>query len=76
MKVSFPDLNEFLLFCYTDGLTETVNEANQEFWCTNPERLFLEANHYKDLKTIHQYIIVALDGFKGGRRLSRWYNTY
>jgi sigma-B regulation protein RsbU (phosphoserine phosphatase) len=59
-----PDLEEFLLFCYTDGLTETVNEANQEFG-VDVLKDYFEKNHFKDLKTIHQDIIVALDGFKG-----------
>lgn len=58
-----PDLNEFLLFCYTDGLTETINEKGEEFGVQTLKDYF-EANHYKDLKTIHQDIIVMLDGFK------------
>ena len=60
------DLDEFLLFCYTDGLTETVNADDKEFgveflidYFNKPETFF------KDLKTIHQDIIVSLDTFKG-----------
>ena len=58
------DLDEFLLFAYTDGLTETTNEMDEEF---GQESLveYLNSNHNKDLKTMHQDIIVALDGFKG-----------
>jgi len=58
------DLDEFFLFAYTDGLTETVNEKDEEF---GQETLmkYLEANLNKDLKTMHQDIIVKLDGFKG-----------
>lgn len=58
------DLDDFLLFCYTDGLTETVNEKGEEY---GQESLisYFEKNHYKDLNTIHQDIIVGLDGFKG-----------
>ena len=59
-----PDLDEFVLFCYTDGLTETVNEEGQEFGLQNLKDYF-EKNHYKDLKTIHQDILISLDGFKG-----------
>jgi sigma-B regulation protein RsbU (phosphoserine phosphatase) len=59
-----PDLDEFLLFCYTDGLTETVNEEGKEFGVDYLTDYFRK-NHYKDLKTIHQDLIVALDGFKG-----------
>lgn len=58
------DLDEFLLFCYTDGLTETTNEKNEEF---GSDRLFeyFNANANSDLKRIHQDIIINLDGFKG-----------
>ncbi len=58
------DLSEFTLLAYTDGLTETVNELEQEF---GPEALldYFTKNHLKDLKTMHQDIIVTLDGFKG-----------
>ncbi len=59
-----PDLDEFLLFCYTDGLTETINEDGKEFGADYLIEYF-KNNHYKDLKTIHQDLIVALDGFKG-----------
>ncbi|MCW5910716.1 MAG: PP2C family protein-serine/threonine phosphatase [Cyclobacteriaceae bacterium] len=58
------DLDEFTLFAYTDGLTETVNEAGAEF---GVQALvdYLAANRTKDIRTIHQDIIVTLDGFKG-----------
>ena len=59
-----PDLDEFLLFCYTDGLTETINEDGKEFGVDYLTDYF-KTNHYKDLKVIHQDLIVALDGFKG-----------
>lgn len=59
-----PDLDEFVLFCYTDGLTETVNETGAEFGINTLINYFKE-NNQKDLKTIHQDIIVALDNFKG-----------
>lgn len=58
------DLDDFLLFCYTDGLTETVNEEGVEFGSQSLIDYF-QKNHHKDLKTIHQDIIVGLDGFKG-----------
>lgn len=59
-----PDLDDFLLFAYTDGLTETVNEAEQEFGSQTLMDYFA-TNHHKDLSTIHQDLIVMLDGFKG-----------
>jgi phosphoserine phosphatase RsbU/P len=60
------DLDNFLLFCYTDGLTETINIEGKEFgveflldYFNKPE------NQVKELSTIHQDIIVSLDTFKG-----------
>ncbi|HEU5147879.1 MAG TPA: SpoIIE family protein phosphatase, partial [Chryseosolibacter sp.] len=62
------NLDDFLLFCYTDGLIETVNEKDEEY---GVERIMQYFNHdhtyTKDLKTIHQDIIVSLDAFKGKR---------
>lgn len=58
------DLDDFLLFCYTDGLTETVNEEGQEYGAESLITYFKD-NHNKDIKVIHQDIIVGLDGFKG-----------
>jgi phosphoserine phosphatase RsbU/P len=60
------DLDEFLLFCYTDGVTETVNEAGQEFGLESLMDYFRQDHAYqRDLKKIHQDIILALDAFKG-----------
>ncbi len=58
------DLDDFVLFCYTDGLTETLNEEDEEF---GEERLaaFFDEHSTRDLKMIHQDIIIALDEFKG-----------
>lgn len=62
------DLDDFLLFCYTDGLTETVNETGQEYGIDRIIDYFRQDHTYtKDLKTIHQDIIVSLDSFKGKR---------
>jgi len=58
------DLDEFTLFAYTDGLTETVNEDGVEFGL-NSLLDYFEKNKNQDIKIIHQDIIVALDGFKG-----------
>ncbi|MDH5474665.1 MAG: PP2C family protein-serine/threonine phosphatase [Cyclobacteriaceae bacterium] len=58
------DLDDFLLLCYTDGVTETSNENGEEYGI---DRLsdYLVKNGNKDLKEIHQDIIVNLDDFKG-----------
>lgn len=58
------DLDDFTLFAYTDGLTETINEDNSEFGLQSLLDYF-EKNSSKDIRTIHQDIIVTLDGFKG-----------
>ncbi len=58
------DLDDFTLFAYTDGLTETVNEAGEEYGVESLMTYF-KKNNGKDIKTIHQDIIVGLDGFKG-----------
>jgi sigma-B regulation protein RsbU (phosphoserine phosphatase) len=58
------DLSDFYLLCYTDGLTETVNEQGLEYGAARLSK-YIEGNHHKDLKTIHQDLIVDLDTFKG-----------
>lgn len=60
------DLDDFLIFCYTDGLTETVNEQGREFGIDALMKYFQREDTFnKDLQTIHQDVIVALDVFKG-----------
>ncbi len=58
------DIDNFTLFAYTDGLTETINEDDEEFGIQSLLD-YLKDNYKKDLKTIHNDIIINLDGFKG-----------
>jgi len=59
-------LDDFFLFCYTDGLTETINEKGEEYGVDRVLDYFKNINtQTKDLSTIHQDIIVSLDNFKG-----------
>ncbi|HPH46234.1 MAG TPA: PP2C family protein-serine/threonine phosphatase, partial [Chryseolinea sp.] len=59
-------LDDFLLFSYTDGLTETINESDEEFGIDRVIDYFKQPETFnKDLKVIHQDLIVALDNFKG-----------
>ncbi|HMV08559.1 MAG TPA: PP2C family protein-serine/threonine phosphatase [Cyclobacteriaceae bacterium] len=59
-------LDDFLLFCYTDGLTETIDADGHEYGVNRVIEYFSQPETYvKDLKTIHQDIIVSLDQFKG-----------
>jgi phosphoserine phosphatase RsbU/P len=61
-----PDLEDFLIFCYTDGLTETINEQGTQYGVEQLIKYFDRDDTYsRDLKTIHQDIIVDLDKFKG-----------
>lgn len=60
------DLEQFRLFCYTDGLTETINEAGEEFGMERLMKYFHDdTTRVKDMRTIHNDIIVELDTFKG-----------
>jgi len=59
-------IDDFLLFCYTDGLTETMSETGEDFGQEKLQDYFSKnENIVKDLSTIHQDIIVALDTHKG-----------
>lgn len=61
-----PNLNDFLLFCYTDGVTETSSENGEDFGQESLMNYFSKKeNVIKDLSTIHQDLIVALDTHKG-----------
>jgi len=60
------DLEDFVLFCYTDGLTETVNDNEEEFG-EDGLSAFFNDHRTRDLKRIHHDIIIALDDFKGNR---------
>ena len=60
------DLDSFSLFLYTDGLTETENDLEEEFGSERIEE-FLEKNLNKDLKNIHGDLLDELDKFKGSK---------
>jgi phosphoserine phosphatase RsbU/P len=57
---------ETLLFAYTDGLTETSNEADEEFGLDNIRR-FVKENYGKDLKKMHESLFAELNTFKGSK---------
>lgn len=58
------DLDNFTLLLYTDGVTETENENEEEFGSERIEQ-FLENNRDKDLKELHKGLLEELDKFKG-----------
>ena len=59
-------LEEFFIFAYTDGLTETFNENEQDFGF---DRLLhiIKQDCPKDLSDLHDQILDALNEFKGDR---------
>lgn len=59
-------LDEFFLFTYTDGLTETFNEADEAF---EFERLLeiVKGDCPEDLSEFHNQILKALNEFKGAK---------
>ncbi len=57
-------IDNFFLFSFTDGLTETTNPQNEEFGVARLEE-FLTAHRHIDQKEIHKKLIATLDVFKG-----------
>ena len=57
---------ETLLFAYTDGLSETSNEADEEFGLDNIRR-FVKDNYRNDLKKMHEALFSELNSFKGSK---------
>jgi phosphoserine phosphatase RsbU/P len=57
---------ETLLFAYTDGLTETSNEDEEEFGLDNIQR-FVRDNYRTDLKQMHESLFKELNAFKGSK---------
>lgn len=57
------ELDDFLLFCYTDGLTETFNEKD-EVW--GPEQLeaFLQEHQESALPALFEKLIREIDSFR------------
>lgn len=56
--------SSLLLFCYTDGLTETSNEKDEEFGLEKIEN-FLKKRYKKDLQEIHNSLHKKITKFKG-----------
>lgn len=60
------DVDDFLLFAYTDGLTETFNLEEEEFGIERLEAL-LTSELDTELPALHQRVFDALTEFNGGR---------
>lgn len=60
------NLDEFSLFLFTDGLTETFDEDDAEFGSERLEK-FLIDNYGQPLDQVHKDLINELDKFRAGR---------
>jgi phosphoserine phosphatase RsbU/P len=63
---SISGMHEFFLFAYTDGLTETFNEQDEEY---GEDRLkaFLLNNLHTDLGELHKLVFNEVERFKGSQ---------
>ncbi|MCU0355510.1 MAG: PP2C family protein-serine/threonine phosphatase [Cytophagales bacterium] len=57
------NLDDFLLFCYTDGVVETRNAQEEEFG-EDRMRQVLDAHHTQDPDILHQALLKALNAFR------------
>lgn len=58
-----PDMKEFLLFAYTDGLTETFNDQDESFMLDRLLKIIEDP--VQNLSVLHQNILEAINDFKG-----------
>lgn len=58
------NLENFLLFCFTDGFIETYNEKGEEFGSEHLES-FINENKHLEPKELHEILIKRLYNFKG-----------
>jgi len=63
---SVKNLEEFSLFLFTDGLTETF-DANEEEYGTERLEKYLESQYGQPLEDIHGGLIQELNDFRSGR---------
>ncbi len=63
-KGEIMDLQNFLFFGYTDGLTETMNTDNEEFGTKKVQDILFK-NQEGSLKTLHEHMLSAVDDFRG-----------
>ncbi|PWJ42373.1 PP2C family protein-serine/threonine phosphatase [Sediminitomix flava] len=60
------NVDDFFLFCFTDGFTETYNDLEEEFGETQLGE-FLEVNKHLSHDDLHQTLIAHLNTFKGNQ---------
>jgi sigma-B regulation protein RsbU (phosphoserine phosphatase) len=61
-SAAVPDLDEFVFFGFTDGLTETFNDQDEQFGDERLEELLCK---YAGMDALHNVILQELDGFRG-----------
>ncbi|MFY0592744.1 SpoIIE family protein phosphatase [Roseivirga sp.] len=59
------DIEDFSLFLFTDGLTETFNDKDEEFGTERLEE-FLKSHQGKPLEQVHTALLKALDDYRDG----------
>ncbi len=61
-QTTFENINKFLLFCYTDGLTESSNANDEEF---GDEQVlnFIKNNGHLPLENLHDTLMKSLSEF-------------
>lgn len=66
---TIPGLADFLIFAYTDGLIETLNEDEEEFGVERVKDFIVAHQHTADLKKIHEQLLHELTVFRGQVKL-------
>ncbi len=59
------NIDDFMLFAYTDGLTEVFNEQDEEYGLKRLKKFLLRHTDL-ELPDIHRYLFKELDEFNGG----------
>jgi phosphoserine phosphatase RsbU/P len=59
------DMDDFMIFAYTDGLTEIFNQEDEEYGLKRLQEFLLRHGEL-DLPDIHRYLFKELDEFNGG----------
>jgi sigma-B regulation protein RsbU (phosphoserine phosphatase) len=66
-SVVIPNLSEFIFFGYTDGVTETFNEEDEQFGEERMEQMICSAD---DLTYLHNVLMQELTAFKGRNKFA------
>ncbi len=66
---TIPGLADFLIFAYTDGLIETLNEHEEEFGVERVRDFIVAHQHMTDLRKIHEQLLNELTVFRGQVKL-------